>query len=83
MPPGSAMPSIRAAMLTPSPQDIVPLDDDIANIDPDPEPDWIGVGATGVVLRKLFLDFDGAGDSVHGAREFHQRAVAHELDNTA
>jgi hypothetical protein len=64
-------------------QDIVTLDDDIANIDPDPQPDWIGVGATGVLLHKLFLDFDGAGDGVHGAGEFHQRAVAHELDDTA
>jgi hypothetical protein len=32
------------------------------------------------VLPKLSLDFDGAGYGVHGAREFHQRAVAHELD---
>jgi hypothetical protein len=34
------------------------------------------------VLPKLLLDFDGAGDRVYGAREFYQRAVAHELDDT-
>ena len=76
------MPSIRAAMLTPSPKDIIALDDDVADVDADPKLDRIGLGATGVVLPKLSLDFDGAGDGVHGAGELHQRAVAHELDDT-
>ena len=64
-------------------KDILALDDDVADIDPDPELDRIGFGATGIVLPKLSLNFDRAGDSVHGAREFHQRAVAHKLDDTA
>ena len=34
------------------------------------------------MLPKLSLDFDGAGDSIHGAGEFHQRAIAHQLDDT-
>ena len=32
--------------------------------------------------QELSLDFDCAGDGVHSARELHQRAVAHELDDT-
>ena len=63
-------------------EDIVALDDDVADIDADPKPDRIGHGAAGVALPKLSLNFDGAGDGVDGAREFHQRAVAHELDDT-
>ena len=64
-------------------KDIVTFDDDVSDVDPDPEPNRIGFGATGLVLPKLSLNFDGAGDSVHGAREFHQYAVAHEFDDTA
>ena len=82
MPPGSATPSIRAAMLTPSPR-ILALDDDIADVDPDPEPDRIDFGGTGIALAKLSLDFDSASNGVHRARELHQRAVAHELYDTA
>ena len=64
-------------------KDVLALDDNIADVDPDPEPDRADFGATGIVLAKLSLDFDGASDGVHGARELHQRAVAHELDDTA
>jgi hypothetical protein len=64
-------------------QDVLALDDDIADVDPDPEPDRIDFGATGILLAKLSLDFDSASDGVHGACELHQRAVAHELDDTA
>ena len=64
-------------------KDILAFDDDVADVDPDPELDRIGFGATGIVLPKLSLNLDRAGDSVHGAREFHQRAVAHEFDDTA
>ena len=63
-------------------KDIITLNNDIANVDPDPKPDWIAFSASGVVVSKLSLDLDRAGDSVHSAREFHQRAVAHELDDT-
>jgi len=63
-------------------KDIITLNNDIANVDPDPKPELIYFAATGVALAKLPLDFDGAGDCVHGACEFHQRAVAHELDDT-
>ena len=64
-------------------KDILAFDDDVADIDADPELDRIGLGTTGIVLAKLSLNFDGASDGIHGACEFHQRAVAHELDDTA
>ena len=64
-------------------KNILAVDDNVADIDPDPEPDRIDFGAAGIVLPKLSLNFDGASDGVHGAREFHQRAIAHELDDTA
>jgi hypothetical protein len=64
-------------------EDVLAFDDDVTDVDTDPELDRIGFGATGVALPKLSLDFDGAGDGVHGAREFHQRAIAHELDDPA
>jgi hypothetical protein len=62
-------------------KNVVALDDDVADIDADSELDRIGF-ITGA-LPKLSLNFDGAGHRVHGAREFHQRAVAHQLDDTA
>ena len=45
---------------------------------------WIGVASEPLAsaLGELSLDFDCAGDGVHSARELHQRAVAHELDDT-
>ena len=58
------------------------LHDDVADVDADPKLDRIGLGATGIVLAELSLDFDCAGDGVHSARELHERAVAHELDDT-
>ena len=44
--------------------DIFTFDDDIADVDPDPKLDRIGLGATGItVLAELSLDFDCAGDA--------------------
>ena len=63
-------------------KDILAVDDDVAYIDPDPKPDGIGFGTTGVVSPKLSLDFNSAGDGVHRACEFNECAVAHELDDT-
>ena len=62
-------------------EDVFPFDDDVADVDADPELDRSGFGATGIALPKLPLNFDGTSDGVYGTREFHQRAVAHELDD--
>ena len=64
-------------------KDILAVDDNVADIDPDPEPDRIDFGAAEIVLPNLSLDFDCATDGVNCAREFYQRAIAHELDNAA
>ena len=37
----------------------------------------------GVALAHLALDFGGAGDRIHDARELHQHAVAGQLDDAA
>jgi hypothetical protein len=62
-------------------KNVVALDNDVAHVDADSELDRISF-ITGV-RPKLSLNFDGTGHRVHGAREFHQRAVAHQLDDTA
>src|SRR6202012_4467971 len=64
-------------------KDVLALDDDIADIDPDPEPNRIVDWDIGIALAQLSLDFDSASDCIDGAGEFHQHAVAHELDDTS
>jgi len=55
-------------------EDIVLLDDDVAEIDPDPEPDPAVVGQAGLAIDHCPLQFSGAADGVHDARKFHQHA---------
>jgi hypothetical protein len=40
-------------------KDVFPFDDDVADVDADPELDRRGFGATGIALPKLPLNFDG------------------------
>jgi hypothetical protein len=63
--------------------DILAFDDDVTNVDPDSKADRVDLGAAGFVIPNQSLNFDGAGDGVHRARELHQRAIANELDNSA
>ena len=63
--------------------DVVALDDDVTDIDADPELYPTVFGAARIVFLDLLLDLDRAGDGVHGARELHQRAVAHEFERPA
>src|ERR1700730_5405417 len=62
--------------------DIFTFDDDIADVDPDPQEDRIDLGIAGIVANQP-LNFDGAADGVHRARKLHQHAIAHKLDDTA
>jgi hypothetical protein len=62
-------------------QDVLTLNDDVADVDAYPELDRICLGPTGIVFSKLSLNLDGAGDSIHGAGELHQRPVTHNLDD--
>ena len=63
--------------------DVVAIDDDVTDIDANPELYPTVFGAAGIAFANLLLDLDRAGDSVHGARELHQRAIAHEFDRPA
>ena len=63
--------------------DVVSIDDDVADIDPDTELDPPFGRAVGSVLGHQLLDFHGAGHGVDGASELDQRAVAHQLDHPA
>ena len=62
-------------------EDVVALDDDVAEIDADAELDAPVLRHIGVALAHAALDLGGAGDRVHHARELHQHAVAGELDD--
>ena len=64
-------------------EDVVVLDDDVAEIDPDPEPDPAVLGHTGLAIDHRPLQLGGAADRVDDAREFHQHPVAGGLDDAA
>ena len=64
-------------------ENVVALDDDVADIDADAELDAAAFGHVGVALAHLALDFSGTGDRIHHARELDQHAVAGQLDDAA
>ena len=64
-------------------EDVVAIDDDVAEIDPDPEPDPAVLGHTGLAIDHRALQLGGAADRVDDAREFHQHPVAGRLDDAA
>src|SRR5207253_2638000 len=59
--------------------DIVPLDDDVAEIDAHPEYDPLFLGDAGIALCHTALDHDRTGDGLNNARELDQDAVAGRL----
>ena len=63
-------------------EDIVALDHDIAEVHANPELDRRPL-ARGVELGHRGLNRHGAFDGIDGAAEFHQRPVAHHLDDPA
>ena len=64
-------------------QDVAVLDDDVANVDADAEREAPVLRHRSLALGDDFLDRDGALDRIDRAREFDQRAIAHQLDNAA
>ncbi|MCK1740739.1 hypothetical protein IVA80_07590 [Bradyrhizobium sp. 139] len=78
MPPGSASPSRRAAILTPSPK-ISFIDADVANVNADAKFDPLILWHTAVLLCHGVLNFSGTSRSVDDARELGQQAVARAL----
>ncbi len=61
--------------------EITPLNDDIAEVDPDTQLEPHLARASRVGLGEATLNFHGAGHRVDHAGEFDQRAVAHQLDD--
>jgi hypothetical protein len=64
-------------------EDVVGLDDDVAEIDPDPEPDPAVLRQTGLAIDHRALHLGGAPDGVDDALEFRQRPVTGRLDDAA
>jgi hypothetical protein len=63
--------------------DVLALDDDVAEIDADAQRDALFLGQPALALGDAPLHFDRALHRLDHAREFHERAVAHQLDDAA
>ena len=63
--------------------DVVAIDDDVAEIDADPERDPRVLGEGLTLDGDRTLDLHGAGHGIDHAGELDQRAVAHELHDAA
>jgi hypothetical protein len=64
-------------------EDVVAVDDDVTEVDPDPEPDPAVLGHTGLAIDHRPLHLGGTADRVDDAREFHQHPVAGRFDDAA
>ena len=62
---------------------VVVLDDDVAEVDADPERDAPVLRHTRVALGQALLHLDRALHRLDHARELDQRAIAHQLDDAA
>jgi hypothetical protein len=64
-------------------EDIVVVDDDVADVNSDAELDPEILRYMGILARRAALNFGRATRSIHHAGEFHQHAVARGLDDAA
>ena len=62
-------------------EDILVLDDDVAEIDPNPEPDAVVLGYVGLAVDHRPLQFHRTAHRVDDAWEFRQQAIAGILDD--
>ena len=62
-------------------ENVVTLDDDVADVDADAIADALTLRQVRLALRHGALDLDRAHDRIDRAGEFGQQAVAHELDD--
>ncbi len=83
MPPGSANRLQPRGDVDAVAVDVVPIDDHVAEIDPDAECDALVLGDFGIAVDHRPLNLDGAAHRVDHARKFHQHAVAGGLDDPA
>jgi len=75
-PPGSAKASSRAATFTPVAENVLLLNDHIAEVDADAEPNPALLGHLGLAVGHPPLDLDRAAHGVDHARKFRQEPVA-------
>ncbi len=64
-------------------EQIVVLDDQVAEMQPHAEQDGAILGLGAGLLANRLLQLDGGGERVDGAGELHQHAVAGQLDDAA
>ncbi len=63
--------------------DVVAVDDDIAEVDTDPESNALVLGQAVIVLGNSLLDLGCRGHGIDNAGELRQHAISHQLDDTA
>src|SRR5215831_2314554 len=83
IPPGSASAFQACRNINAIAKDVVVLDDDVAEIDPDPEPDPAFLGDRGCAIGHRELPFGRTAHRVYDAREFRQYPVASGVDDAA
>ena len=62
-------------------EDIVVIDDDVADVNADPKFDPLGLRHGGILLDHAALDLDGASRRIDGAGKLDQHAVTGRLDD--
>jgi hypothetical protein len=82
MPPGSASASRRAALDAVA-VDVAFLQEDVADVDADPERDPPILVLASLALGHVLLNGDRAFHGVDGGRELDQGTVAHQLHDAA
>src|SRR5258706_1457278 len=83
MPPGSAIPSRRTAILTPSPKISSSAMINITDVNADAKFDPLVLWHIGILFRQPALDFVGASDGIDHAGELDERAVPGVLDDAS
>ena len=81
IPPGSAIPSKSRGNVDAIAKNIIVIEDDVADVNSDPEIDPCIGRHVGVPIRHAALDFDRAARRVDCAGEFDQHAVAGGFDD--
>ena len=83
MPPGSAIPSRRTAILTPSPKISFVFDNNITDVNADAKFDPLVLRHIGILFGHAALDFVGTSHGVDHAGELNNSAVPGILDDTS
>ena len=65
------------------PEDVVTVNDDVADVDPDAEHDALVLGHVRIAADHAALDYHRATDRIDNTGKFDQRAIACGLDDTA